>query len=213
MGVLLEYFDEFDVEYESSERRNVGTRPVFAIGEVVGDEKPVFGPFGHQLHTFGPSRDDLAETKVGWRIAAVGRVEHGAVDETTFVVAPHGVGGFGFASVAWRDHFVLQAARGDGDTLAFRVFGKELFTFRLGFFARFGRLLLLLLFQVGEELPKQLLGFLGRHLYFPIVEDVVDSGGEIVCVELSAESHVFQLVAYVEAERIAEFVHLCVFVC
>ena len=52
-----------------------------------------------------------------------------------------------------------------------------------------------------------MLGFVLRDLEFVAFENVVDGGCKVVCVECAAETHVFKLVADVEAESITEFVH------
>ena len=122
MALLLEHLDELDGEDEGGVGRDVGTGAVLAIGKVVGDVELEDGAFLHELHTLGPTGDDLAEAKLGGLVAAVAGVEDGTVDEGALIVAAHGVAGLGLAAVAFFHHLILQTAGSNGYTCFFRIF-------------------------------------------------------------------------------------------
>ena len=106
----LEHFKEFDVENKGGEGWNAIACTVFSIGEVVGEVEAVFGTFFHKLYAFGPTGDDLVESKVGGLVPLVGTVEDCSINEGSVVVAAYGVSSLGAATGAFGEYFVLQAA-------------------------------------------------------------------------------------------------------
>ena len=112
--IELEHFKEFDVENKGGEGWNAIACTVFSIGEVVGEVEAVFGTFFHKLYAFGPTGDDLVESKVGGLVPLVGTVEDCSINEGSVVVAAYGVSSLGAATGAFGEYFVcvLHSLRG-----------------------------------------------------------------------------------------------------
>ena len=102
---------QFNGEDEGSVRRNAATGTLLAIPQLVRDIEFVFRADGHELQPFGPTFDYLVQSELNRFATAVTAVEHGAVDERTFVVHLDRVGGFGFLPEGGFQYLVLKSAR------------------------------------------------------------------------------------------------------
>ena len=197
--VSLQHFNKLDGEDEGGIGRDVGAGATLTIGEVVGDVELEDGAFLHELHTFGPAGDDLAQAELGGLVAAVAGVEDGAVDESALIVAAHGVAGFGLTAGAFLDDLILEAAGGDGDAGALGVLFEESLAFAFGGFAAFGGLGLLALLELGEVVLEHLVDLAVAHLGLAALQHVGDGGGIVFNVKALLEAHSYQLVANVMA--------------
>ena len=110
LRTALKHFDQFHVENECAEGWNACACSLFAVGQQVGDGEAELCALLHQLNAFRPSGDDLVQAEVGRFTAFVAAVEDGSVQQTSFVVAAHGVGSLGTFACTFLQHFVLKAA-------------------------------------------------------------------------------------------------------
>ena len=147
------------------------------------------------------------QTEVGGGVALVTAVEDGAVEQTTFVVATDGVGGFGLLACSGGEHFVLKTALGDDDALFLGVLCQELGTLLLGCLSCGCLGSVLLLFQFTEEGVDNLLSLLVTHLERVVFEHIGDRCCEIVNDEFSFQSHLLELLTNAKTQCVTKLIH------
>src|SRR5579862_3709585 len=102
---LVEYGDEFNVEYQGARGRVIGAGRVVAVGHVGGDPHAELLARHHERHRFLPALDELAqgEGRGGAGIIRIdGAVEHVSVGRPAGVVHLDGVGEGGMLAAAAR---------------------------------------------------------------------------------------------------------------
>ena len=160
----LEHLDKLHVEDEGCERWNHGTCTALAISEHVRDVEAILGALCHELNTLCPTCNDLLQTKVGRLVALVAAVEHGAVEQTTLVVATHGVCSLWFLACTFVQHLILETALSHVDAVLIGILCQELLTLSLSSLSSLSLSCILFLFQLTEEVVYNLLTLLVAYL-------------------------------------------------
>src|ERR1035437_3944640 len=105
-------FQQLDFEDQRGAARNRGGASLVAVGDVRGTGQDRFAANLNALHAFGPALDHTVERELSWRVALVGTIEFGAVDQRAAVVDFHRVGGFGRFAGANLQFAIDQAGLG-----------------------------------------------------------------------------------------------------
>ena len=170
------------------------------VSEFEGNEEAELRPDAHELQAFSPTADHTLKGEAGGFATTVAAVEHGAVSETTFIVAAHRVSGHGFHAESGRQHLILQPRCSDRHSFALGIFGEELFAGFAGGLA--GSFLLF-----AQEILHKTLGLHFGHFGFLPVEHLFDGAREL-SGQQSFDVHPFEVVADDQAEGIREFFHI-----
>ena len=81
-----DHLDQFDIEDQCCEGRDLRTCATLAVSQTIGDEEAVLSTLLHQLQTLRPSSDHLLQGEGGRLTTLIGTVEDGTVDEGSLVV-------------------------------------------------------------------------------------------------------------------------------
>ncbi len=107
--VPLLHVEEFHNEVEIGFRRNGSRTTALAVAELIGNIEFDHSTNADQLHAFGPTLDDLIQSKRNRFVTAVRTVKDRFVVKPTFVVNRNLIGGRWFLSVGASENAVLEA--------------------------------------------------------------------------------------------------------
>ena len=141
----------------------------------------------------------MVQTEVGRFVPTVRTVEDVTIDEASFVVTAHLVGGLRAAAGAFLQYFVLESALGGDDPFALAIVCQENGSLRYGLLGLLGLLR-------SEVVVEQFLRLAGCHQGGLPIDDFGDALREVADVE-SLNVHALELLADAKAQSVTDFVH------
>ena len=196
-----DHLDQFDIEDQCCEGRDLRTCATLAVSQTIGDEEAVLSTLLHQLQTLCPSSDHLLQGEGGRLTTLIGTVEDGTVDEGSLVVAHHRILRRWLLAVTLLQHLILKAAGQRDDAVFLGILCEILLTSLLMHLALLGTLGLEFLLLLLKIFLYNHLSLTVRHLQLVALKDIVDGLSEVVGTD-SLGTHLCQLLANAKAQSI-----------